>query len=244
LKWGNFRKDSSAVGGEDGNSSSSIPEKSNKKSSKKAAKSSVVANQQAISALETCEQTGAAGVMPRTKEHNKVFVMLSIIKALLCRSNAFSSIVLSSVMKKELTPSCAAALLRLFLTAAKSVCCCNSTSGAESDDETSTRGEGRSNVFELLSLSLSDAEVRRAIVWIEALLDSHFSSLALSCATNTASRNLIISAMRATTEAEDGIAQLSKLQGTWMHISRLIYNGGEQVRPITGLYQVEALSLL
>ena len=113
-------------------------------------------------------------------------------------------------------------------------------------------------------------QVRRAATWAEALLDAHFSAMALDAARHGPTRRALRSALEAVAAADLGsqevsaqlrqhlkpssiishvflvwlgwvLCQVEAVLGQWTHISRMADIGGTHAPPSTALYQVEQL---
>jgi hypothetical protein len=148
-------------------------------------------------------------------------VLRCLVAATLRRSSAFSALLLGEAVR--LLPLSAAVLLLRVVTYFM-----RALSGADAKDA---------------AAATSDEQMKRAATWAEALLDGHFSALALHAVSHPATRRALTCAMEAISGAEEASEQVQSALGLWTHISRVIHNGGQQVKPITSLYQVEHLDL-
>ena len=151
-------------------------------------------------------------------------ILRAMIEAVLHRSSAFSSVLLSEAVR-SFSPSMCALFLRLFAHTLRGL----SVPVNESQ--------------QLVHLgAFGDDQVKRAITWIEALLDGNFSAIALHASVHAPTRRALSFAMKIVSQCDEAVDQVESALGLWTHISRVIYNGSEQPKPIPGLYQCEQLS--
>jgi hypothetical protein len=149
-------------------------------------------------------------------------VLRCLVAATLRRSSAFSALLLGEAVR--LLPLSAAVLLLRVVTFFM-----RALSGADASKD--------------VAAATSDEQMKRAATWAEAVLDGHFSALAMHAVAHPATRLALTCAMEAISGAEEAAEQVQSTLGLWTHISRVIHNGGQQVKPITSLYQVEHLDL-
>lgn len=162
-----------------------------------------------------------------------VFTFLrAVIEASLRRKAAFSCILLSEAVR-HLPLSTAILLLRIITHLLRGLCTVNV---ANNNDRTTI-----SNSY--LYPHTTDLHVKRTITLAEAILDGHFSSLAIHAADHIPTRRALINIMTAITGAVEASEKLETLLGVWTHINRVIYEGSQQSKPITSLYQVERITL-
>jgi hypothetical protein len=148
-------------------------------------------------------------------------VLRCLVAATLRRTSAFSALLLGEAVR--LLPLSAAVLLLRVVTYFM-----RALNGTEALDT---------------AAATSDEQMKRAATWAEALLDGHFSALAMHAVAHPATRRALTCAMEAISGAEEAAEQVQSTLGLWTHISRVVHNGGQQVKPITSLYQVEHLDL-
>ena len=161
-----------------------------------------------------------------------VFTFLRvIIESSLRRKTAFSCILMSEAVR-HLPLSTAILLLRIITHLLHGLCTVNATSN---DD----RFVNDSYLYP----HITDLHVKRTISLVEAILDGHFSSLAIHAADHIPTRRALINIMTAITGAVEASEKLEALLGIWTHINRVIYEGSQQSKPITSLYQVERITL-
>lgn len=154
-------------------------------------------------------------------------VVRALLDATLQRTSAFSTILLSEAVR-ILPLHCAVLLLRLVTHFMRGLCTAAAPHTSNSNATATTA---------------TDEHMKRAAVWVEALLDGHFSALALHAVSHAATRRALTYAMTTIRGAEEAAEQVQTTLGLWTHINRIIHNGGQQVKPITSLYQVEHLDL-
>ncbi len=157
---------------------------------------------------------------------SRLLILRAMIESVLHRSAAFSTVLLSEAVRL-LSPSTCALLLRVFAYTLRGL------TSLVNDDGVSTVH---------LSAGLGDEQIKRAISWMEALLDGHFSATALQASVHAPTRRALTSAMEAVSNAETAAEEVESAMGLWTHITRVIHHGSEQTKPIAGLYQMEQLS--
>lgn len=159
-------------------------------------------------------------------------IVKALLEATLQRTSAFSTILLSEAVR-ILPLHCAVLLLRLVTHFMHGLC-----APADQCSVQALAVEGMST-----AVAVTDEHMKRAAVWVEAVLDGHFSALALHAVSHAATRRALTYAMTTIRGAEEAAEQVQTALGLWTHINRIVHNGGQQVKPITSLYQVEHLDL-
>ena len=154
-------------------------------------------------------------------ESRRFDLLRCVVLASLRRSSAFSAILLGEAVRLLSLPT-AVVLLRILSYFLQTL----SEHGAQIDN-----------------ISVADEQLKRAATWVEALLDGHFSGLALHAIGHASTRRALMQAMNVVTGAAEAAEHVQGALGLWTHISRVVHNGGQQVKPITSLYQVEQLDL-
>ena len=76
---------------------------------------------------------------------------------------------------------------------------------------------------------------------MEAILDAHFSVLALNASRHEATRWALHGALEVVATADLCCQEVEAVLGHWTHISHVIGAGGTHVPPSTDLYQIEQL---
>lgn len=174
-------------------------------------------------------------------KHKRVNVMCAIVGSLLCRTAAFSAVMLADSLRNRCDVASACLLMRFFVWALRGVCV-----------SASSYSDGAINHMPILShvdvftkagVVVGDIEAQRAVSWIEAIIDGHFSAISFHAMGHRPTRALLKVAITAINDARSNAESTAQLMGVWSHLCRVVYNGGEQVRPATGIYQVEELSL-
>jgi hypothetical protein len=167
-------------------------------------------------------ETTATGAMDGSVRVN---VLRCLTEAVFRRTSAFSTTLLSEAVR-VLSLSTAVVLLRVVVHFMRGL------TEAEPASATDT-----------LSATVTDEQMKRSATWAEALLDGHFSALALHAVSHAATRRALMSALDTVRGAEEAAEQVQTALGLWTHVNRVIRKGGQQVKPITSLYQVEHLDL-
>lgn len=169
----------------------------------------------------------AVSVAPATGEAHRVLVLRALVEAVVQRRAAFSAVLLSEAVR-ALSPSTCAVLLRVFALALRGLSARTNDTAAGSHSQDLGR--------------FGDDQIRRAVTWMEALLDAHFSATALQAAVHAPTRRALTVAMQVVSGAEVAAEQVEGAMGLWTHITRVAHHGSEQTKPIPGLYKVEQLS--
>lgn len=158
-------------------------------------------------------------------ESLRVTVLRSVVEAVFRRSSAFSTTLLGEAVR-VLPLSAAVLLLRVVTQFLRSL------TDAVADPAS-----------EYLSETVTDEQMHRAATWAEAILDGHFSALALHAVSHPATRRALTCALDTVRSADEAAEQVQVALGLWTHVHRVLRKGGQQVKPITSLYQVEHLDL-
>ena len=164
-------------------------------------------------------------------------VLRALSESLLRRNGAFSSTLLADAARLHVPSSAAAMLLQLFLLFLRGLC------------------PGQSAVRSLdFQGFVHDVQVRRAVVWCEALLDAHFCDVALAMGTGSGT-SALQSALRAAgailpaTGIAAGAVLAEEAMGMWTHVhrtARVAKERGSQhigavLSPPDGLYRLERI---
>lgn len=169
-------------------------------------------------------------------EDRRLDLLRALVESTLRRASAFSAILLGEAVRVLPLP-CAVLLLQVVTHFVRGLC----GGASDNEDVSSTPVLDTRKIH--LHAYVTDEEVKRAATWAEALLDGHFSALALHAVGHAGTRRALTYAMGTISGAEDGSELVQSTLGLWTHITRVIHNGGQQVKPITSLYQVEQLDL-
>ena len=180
-----------------------------------------------------------SGNVDASSEDRRLQLLRAFVEGTLRRASAFSAILLGEAVRVLPLP-CAVLLLQVVTHFMRGLC-----AAASDNDESLLAAHvpvlDSSKVH--LHAYVTDEEIKRAATWAEALLDGHFSALALHAVSHAATRRALTYAMSTISGAEDSSELVQSTLGLWTHITRVIHNGGQQVKPITSLYQVEQLDL-
>ena len=133
----------------------------------------------------------------------RLLVVQSLLRALLERATAFSGVMLTAVAKTILSPTMAVFLLRQLSLLLREYC------------------TGTSGMSEAVSQSLTEEQVRRAVVWAEALLDSHFSAIAIHAHSDAATRLALRGLLEILAAAGDGVEPLESALAACSHAHRM-----------------------
>lgn len=190
-----------------------------------------------------------------SSDHNPTFLILHYF-LILCiqRQSAFSSILLSEAI--HLLPlSAAVLLLRMLSHLLNSYCYSKNIHNNDGDnnndgdynydgDYNVEQKSNNNNKSNYISSSLNYHHISRIITWIEAIIDGHFSSIAIHVIDNKAqTRHTLIKLMKIINYNEENNLEIQKLLGLWIQMNRVIYHHSQQTKPMETLYQVEKLSL-
>jgi hypothetical protein len=150
--------------------------------------------------------------------------MRLVCEKLLARHSAYSPILLGEALA-AVSPSTAALLLRIFVHLLRGLCAI-----VYRKDSAIHLG------------MLGDREITRACGWVEALLDAHFSSLALNAISHQSTRQALAAALECIASAEQIMEQVEGTIGLWGHISRASKQGTTSIGPPSGLYRLESVT--
>lgn len=193
------------------------------------------AQEKATDKKKTPKKASKAEAASADTEDRRLDLLRALVESTLRRASAFSAILLGEAVRVLPLP-CAVLLLQVVTHFVRGLC-----GGADSDEVSVTPVVDTGKVH--LHAYVTDEEIKRAATWAEALLDGHFSALALHAVGHAGTRRALTYAMGTISGAEDGSELVQSTLGLWTHITRVIHNGGQQVKPITSLYQVEQLDL-
>lgn len=185
-----------------------------------------------------------------SSDYNPTFLLLHYF-LILCiqRQAAFSSILLSEAI--HLLPLSAAVLLLRMLSHLLNSFCHSKNINNDGVDNGEYNYDGdynyeqsNNNNSNYISSSLNHHHISRIITWIEAVIDGHFSSIALHVIDNKAqTRHTLIKLMKIINYNEENNLEIQELLGLWIQMNRVIYHHSQQTKPMDTLYQVEKLSL-
>jgi hypothetical protein len=185
-------------------------------------------------------------------DEKRATVVLSCIHALLSRKDAFSSILLSDALQGLSSTSCAA-ILYAFASLLQSAVC-----------PTQTKAGEISNTMGGIISAFRDVHVRRAAVWVEALLDAHFTALAMSASAaaredpalasfdttsllKATNLNPAVSSLHQLANvagsAQRSATELGSVLGMWSHITRMKSAPAAHSNPPPAMYSIDRLEL-
>ena len=118
----------------------------------------------------------------RTVIATPLLLMRSAVECLLCRHDAFSSVLLAEAFRTELSPGVAALLLRLCVHLLRGLTLVQTVvpTARSSTDQKQQQQQPQKSRFahdsggNIHLGQLYDEQVRRAVVWAESLIDAHF----------------------------------------------------------------------
>jgi hypothetical protein len=133
--------------------------------------------------------------------------MSMMIESIIRRRAAYSTILLSDTLKKFISPSFAVILLRVIMLFLKGLCTPLLLSAADGIEypvgKQRPTEDSLSSVFKCVSThtgsptaSYNEIDINNAVCWAEALLDSHFSSLAFRASFHASTRQALSCVMR------------------------------------------------
>lgn len=156
-------------------------------------------------------QGPSSPTVKRQKQSKAVTVgllMSMMVESMIRRRAAYSTILLSDTLKKLISPSFAVILLRVVMLFLKGLCTPLLLSLAEPgskqfDGKERHADDSLLSVFKCESThtgsptaSYNDIDIHNAVCWAEALLDSHFSSLAFRASFHAPTREALSCVMR------------------------------------------------
>ena len=154
------------------------------------------------------------------------------LSSILKRRDGFSSVILTDVVSSVVSPQAAAQLLGLFSIRLSGICSITSKSSlmhnndvfaSDSAAVTSIHAQSQSLLQQIdWRLVSNDVQVRKIVSWMECLLDSHFSAIALNANHHAPTRVGLRAAMEIvpTAQLDDAIDDLETVLGLWTHIFR------------------------
>ncbi len=154
--------------------------------------------------------------------------MAVLCDALLQRTGAFAALALAEAVRALVPATAAALILRTMVMFLQGLC-------ADIDGTIALTDAG--------VVARTDEQVKRAATWAEALLDAHFSAMALNANRHEPTRFALRRALETVGSADVCCQEVESVLGLWTHISRVIEAGGVHVPPSTALYSVEQLRL-
>jgi len=191
-----------------------------------------------------------------SSDHNPTFLLLQFFLILSIKRQASFSMILLSEAIHFLPLSGAVLLLRMLIYILDDYCEIknyhdneinnNHHLNDDNDHNHNYKYMNSNNKSNNLSLSLlnSNNHISRIITWIEAIIDGHFSSIALHIIDNKAqTRQILIKLIQIINNNEINCIDIQKLLGLWIQMNRVIHHHSQQTKPMNTLYQVEKLSL-
>ena len=149
-----------------------------------------------------------ASKRPKKSKTVTIGVLMSMmIESIIRRRAAYSTILLSDTLKKFISPSFAVILLRVIMLFLKGLCTPLLLSAVDGIEypvgKHRSTEDSLSSVFKCVSThtgsptaSYNDIDINNAVCWAEALLDSHFSSLAFRASFHASTREALSCVMR------------------------------------------------
>jgi len=161
----------------------------------------------------------------------------ALSESLLRRTGAFSPTLLADAARMHVPSSAAAMLLQVFLLFLRGLC-----PGPSAPKSLAFQG------------FVHDVQVRRAVVWCEALLDAHFCDVALTMGSGSGTSNLqsalqAAGALLPVTGIAAGAVLAEEVMGMWTHVHRTAriakekgsQHAGAVLSPPGGLYRLERI---
>eukprot|EP00597_Dinobryon_sp_UTEXLB2267_P006192 CAMPEP_0170067168 /NCGR_PEP_ID=MMETSP0019_2-20121128/6620_1 /TAXON_ID=98059 /ORGANISM="Dinobryon sp., Strain UTEXLB2267" /LENGTH=641 /DNA_ID=CAMNT_0010274497 /DNA_START=501 /DNA_END=2426 /DNA_ORIENTATION=- len=167
----------------------------------------------------------------------RLYLLQALVQAVLTRSCAYSPMLLSEAIRQALSPEMSAALLRVFGLLLQGLCVNPDHNGADHSPAPATSSPVWAGWL------YSDEHVKRAVAWMEAIIDGHFATIALNVVVDESTRKGLMVALQAVVNADEAAAETEDLLGLWTHVDRVVRLGSQQARPRLGLFQVEKLVL-
>lgn len=135
------------------------------------------------------------------------------------RSNPFSSLLLAEALQR-LSAKVASLLIRTFILFINRHFTSNS----------------------IQSLKLDDVEIRWCCNWLEALLDSHFTTSTLQMLTDSATREAVKAAIDCVNRVDQMTDSVQNLHGLWSQLSRSVGGAQLQRQQSTALHTIEKVT--
>eukprot|EP01038_Epipyxis_sp_PR26KG_P012920 gene12920-17315_t len=170
-------------------------------------------------------------------DNNRLLVISNLLSSILFRTSSFCNALLSEAALL-LSANTSLFYIRLLTNSLKGLCDLKSPSLPD--------GFGTNNASNGLHHHIMfDDQIKNCIVWIESLLDAHFTSYALDCMGDSYVRNTLIALMETMkmTCLNEIMNDMEDVMGTWSHIVRVVQHKSEQVKPMPEIYQIETLQL-
>lgn len=167
-----------------------------------------------------------------------LLIVHMIAKALVQRNSAFSSVLLTETLRSSISSQGAVLLIRLYLKFLEGL----KYVAGESNDVNQEIIEVKYDELHVIG-ELNDSEMKRAILWIQCLVDAHFTSLALNVETNVSVRRALVAAMNIVKDCDKSLETLELLAGALEHLrrqNRIRMNEG--VVNKSSVYAIETLS--
>ena len=165
-----------------------------------------------------------------------LLIVHMIAKALVQRNSAFSSVLLTEALRNAISSQGAVLLIRLYL---KFLDGLKHVAGDSNEVE---RVEVKYDELTVVG-ELNDMEMKRAILWIQCLVDAHFTSLALNVETNSSVRRALVAAMNIVKDCDKSLETLELLAGTLEHLCRQNrIRKNEGIVNKSSVYAIETLS--
>lgn len=200
------------------------------KPAKKNAKSASDANDTDLVVEEENQDTQV------TTPATPLLIVHMIAKALVQRNSAFSSVLLTEALRNAISSQGAVLLIRLYL---KFLDGLKHVAGDSNEVE---RVEVKYDELTVVG-ELNDMEMKRAILWIQCLVDAHFTSLALNVETNSSVRRALVAAMNIVKDCDKSLETLELLAGTLEHLCRQNrIRKNEGIVNKSSVYAIETLS--
>ena len=156
---------------------------------------------------------------------DRLTILRAVVESILARGSAFPSVLLSDAVK-YFTVEEAAIVMQILAAMLKGIS--SSTTSKE--------------YFHLLG-DFFDLHARRAIEWMEAIVDGHFTSLALQVVSNQSVYHAVLNAIKVSKDAQEAMENTTEVLGLSAHLHRILTRKGEHIQPVVGVYQLEQIVL-
>lgn len=154
-----------------------------------------------------------------------LLALILTMESVLMRTGAFSAMALVDAVR-PVSADFSALLLRVLVHIVQNGCCLR-----------------ESNALDSQLLVSSDDILDRAVTWMEALLDAHFSALALNMSCHIATRRSLFCAMNLVSSVGMAVPELEGILGLCAHIRRQVVSGLDLSNKQYSVYVTETLSL-
>lgn len=185
-------------------------------------------------------------------------IMALLLQAFWHRTQSFSSINLSETFRVHFSASMAPFLFRLlshvlltfFASSSKTQLDTSSNHNSSNNNEKSSEASEKKNKSKKhhphpsLPLLMQDAHLGRVCVWMEALLDAHFITLAYHARDQLDFRQSLAQVLELLIGVDDVIPRIETFYGGWSHCLRQhgkITDQNQPREPPKGLYRYEML---